>query len=117
MRYTLQKLSNQFHRVGLVLSMALVLLMPQMAFSETLEEEPSALAMTGDLILARPLLLAATVVGTAVYIVSLPFSLAGGNAKNAGETLVVGPAKATFVRCLGCKRSGYQKDVPSYDDK
>ena len=48
MRYTVKKLSNYCHRVGLVLSMALVLLMPQMAYSQTIEEDPSALAMAGD---------------------------------------------------------------------
>jgi len=41
-----------------------------------------------------------------VYPVSLPFSALGGNAAEAGEVLVVGPAKATFVRCLGCTRTG-----------
>jgi hypothetical protein len=107
----LQGLSDKLSRAGLALSMAIVLLMPQMAYSQSIEEDPSALAMAGDLIIARPLLLVATVVGTAFYIVSLPFSLAGGNAGKAGETLVLGPAMSTFVRCLGCTRSGYNKDV------
>ncbi len=79
--------------------------------ANTVEETPSALAMTGDALLIRPALLATTVVGTAVYIVSLPFSLLGGNAAEAGETLVVGPAKATFVRCLGCTKSGRKDDT------
>ncbi|MDI9243963.1 hypothetical protein [Marinobacter sp. CHS3-4] len=74
--------------------------------AQAIEEEPTALAMTGDALLARPALLATTVVGSVVYVVSLPFSLLGGNAAEAGETLVLGPAKATFVRCLGCTRMG-----------
>ena len=78
--------------------------------AQAVEEEPSALAMTGDAVLVRPLLLATTVVGTAVYIVSLPFSLLGGNAGEAGEVLVNGPAQATFVRCLGCTRSGRKQE-------
>lgn len=82
-----------------------------MAFSSVgharaVDESPSALAMTGDALFVRPVLLAATVVGSAVYLVSLPFSLLGGNAKEAGDVLVAGPAKATFVRCLGCTKSG-----------
>ena len=93
----------------MVLSLALVLIAPQVAYSQSVEEAPSALAMAGDLVLARPLLLVGTVVGTVFYVVSLPFSLAGGNAAEAGKTLVVGPAMATFVRCLGCTRSGYKK--------
>lgn len=116
MRTFLKQLNSRFHRGGLVLGLAALLLLPQMAYSQALDEDPSALAMAGDLVIARPLLLGATVLGSVVYVVSLPFSLAGGNAGEAGETLVVGPAKATFVRCLGCTRSGYKKDVPSYED-
>lgn len=107
----MRALLKVFSRFTAVAGLALVLVLPQIAFSETVEEQPSAFAMTGDLLIARPFLLAATVVGTAVFVVSLPFSLAGGNAGEAADTLVVGPAKATFVRCLGCTRSGYKKDV------
>ncbi len=111
MRETMKKMANTLSRFGLGISMAFMLLGPQAGYSEAITEEPSALAMTGDLLIARPLLLATTVVGSALYVVSLPFSLAGGNSMDAAETLVIGPAKATFVRCLGCTRSGYNKDV------
>lgn len=68
-----------------------------------IEDEPRFFGMMGDLLIARPLLLAATAVGTGIFLVSLPFSLLGGNAKEAANTLVVGPARQTFVRCLGCR--------------
>ena len=110
-------LSDTFSKWVTAFSLALVLLVPQMAYSQAVEEEPSAVAMAGDLVLARPLLLGTTVVGTVLYVVSLPFSLAGGNAKEAGKTLVVGPALATFVRCLGCTRSGYKKDVVTFESE
>ncbi len=103
-------------RWTMTFSLALVLLIPQIAYSQAVEETPSSLAMVGDLIIARPLLLAATAIGTVIYVVSLPFSLAGGNALAAGETLVVSPAKATFVRCLGCTRSGYKKKVVNINE-
>lgn len=74
----------------------------------TVEEEPTALAMTGDLVLVRPFMLATTAVGSAVWLVSLPFSLAAGNSMQAADTLVVGPAENTFFRCLGCTQSGYR---------
>ncbi|RMF16567.1 MAG: hypothetical protein D6758_07635 [Gammaproteobacteria bacterium] len=90
---------------------ALALVLPSAGYSEVLEEKPSALAMFGDAVFARPVLLTTTVVGSAIYVVSLPFSLAGGNAKEAAETLVMGPAKATFVRCLGCTKVGRKKEV------
>ena len=73
------------------------------------EAEPTALAMTGDLVIARPIGAVITVVGAAAFVVSLPFSAAGGNVEQAAETLVVGPARATFVRCLGCKTSGKRR--------
>lgn len=98
----------------LVISTALIISMPQMSLASDdaiVVEKPTALAMTGDAILARPVLFAMTIVGTALYLVSLPFSLAGGNAGEAGKVLVVKPAEATFVRCLGCKNSGYKPTV------
>jgi len=65
-------------------------------------ESPNFIAMTGDLILARPILLAATVIGAVLFVVSSPFSLLAGNWEQAADVLVLEPAKATFVRCLGC---------------
>ena len=43
----------------------------------------------------------ATVAGAAVYTVSLPFSLLGGNERAAREQLVYEPARFTFKRPLG----------------
>ncbi|WP_068827549.1 multidrug transporter [Pseudomonas sp. BMS12] len=73
-------------------------------------EAPPAYAMVGDLIVARPLLIAGTIIGAGVFLVSLPFTALGGNVKEAGEALVVEPGMAAFVRCLGCTESGYKKD-------
>lgn len=90
---------------------ACLLAFSSVGHARTVDESPSALAMTGDAILVRPALLATTIVGSAVYLVSLPFSLLGGNAAEAGEVLVVGPAKATFVRCLGCTKTGRKQET------
>lgn len=79
--------------------------------AQAIDEQPSALAMTGDALFARPALFAITLVGGAVYVVSLPFSLLGGNAEEAGETLFLGPARATFQRCLGCTRVGRKPET------
>ena len=54
-----------------------------------------------DAVLVRPLMLAGTAVGSVVYVVSLPFTLLGGNAGEAGKKLVVEPAAYTFARPLG----------------
>lgn len=90
---------------------ACLLAFSSIGHANTIEETPSALAMAGDAIFVRPALLATTIIGSAVYLVSLPFSLLGGNAGEAGEVLVLGPAEATFVRCLGCTRSGHKPDT------
>jgi len=73
-------------------------------------EAPPGYAMIGDLLVARPFLIGATAVGTAVFLVTLPFSALGGNVKESAQSLVGEPGKAAFVRCLGCTTSGYKKD-------
>ena len=65
-------------------------------------DRPSAAAMTADAVLARPVLLALTAAGTGLFVLTLPFSALGGNTGEAAKMLVVGPAKSTFLRCLGC---------------
>ncbi len=61
----------------------------------------SAESMVADVVIARPIGLVTTVVGSAVYVVSLPFSLLGGNEKQAREKLVKEPIDFTFKRPLG----------------
>ncbi|MEM6301242.1 MAG: hypothetical protein AAF749_05835, partial [Pseudomonadota bacterium] len=76
------------------------------------DEKPNGFAMTGDLLVARPIGLAMTVVGTAAFLVSLPFTALAGSVTESAETLVIGPAETTFMRCLGCREPGYSyKDV------
>lgn len=70
--------------------------------------QPTAEAMILDGLVYRPLSLAGTLVGTGIFIVTLPFSLIGGNPDQAGHVLVVEPAEMTFKRCLGC--------LPDYDN-
>jgi hypothetical protein len=81
---------------------ACLLVFASSGHAREVDQTPSALAMSGDALFARPVLFATTVVGSAVYLVSLPFSLLGGNEDEARKVLVYGPAKATFKRCLGC---------------
>ncbi|MFK7912411.1 MAG: hypothetical protein AB8B93_00740 [Pseudomonadales bacterium] len=70
------------------------------------EDDPSASEMAADLLVARPAGAVVTVLGAAFFVVSLPFSAAGGNLDSAAQTLVVNPARETFVRCLGCRNTG-----------
>lgn len=81
--------------------MAAALLAPNVQ-AEPINESPSAGAMIADAVVARPLYFALSQIGAAVYTVTLPFTLLGGNADQAAETLVVTPLQGAFVRCLGC---------------
>jgi hypothetical protein len=72
-------------------------------------QNPPAYAMLGDLLIARPLLVVATVIGAGAFVVSLPFTALGGGVGEAGQALVVEPAKAAFVRCLGCTGEGFEQ--------
>jgi hypothetical protein len=72
-----------------------------LAQGQTLDEENSGALMTADLLLVRPLGIVATVLGFAVFIVSLPFSAIGGNTKQASQKLVKEPGDFTFKRPLG----------------
>ena len=62
---------------------------------------PSYETMVVDTIVGKPLQLVNAVAGTAAYLVSLPFSLIGGNADQAQQKLFVEPWDA-MGRCLGC---------------
>jgi hypothetical protein len=74
--------------------------------------EPNMIKMGADLLVARPVLFAFTILGSVLYVISLPFSLPGGNYDQAAEVLVVGPARATFKRCLGCANSEEKRAGP-----
>ncbi len=68
-------------------------------------------AMTLDFLFVRPMGVVSVFFGTAVFIVSLPFSALGGNAGTAAKKLVAAPFNYTFKRKLGyfeeLKRGGY----------
>ena len=99
-------MQSQFANCLKVLAMALVLAFPATGWSNTVEETPSALAMTGDAFFVRPVMIVATVVGTAFFIVSSPFAALGGNVDESFEQLVANSFKTAFVRCLGCTVNG-----------
>ena len=64
-------------------------------------KEPSGDAMLYDTIVLRPVGIVATAVGSVFWLISLPFSAAGGNVDTATEKLVKEPAAFTFKRPLG----------------
>jgi hypothetical protein len=66
-----------------------------------LDDEHGAEKMAADVLVARPVGFAATVLGSVLYVISLPFSYAGGNQHEAQQALVEDPARFTFQRPLG----------------
>ena len=84
-------------------SLAFASMQPALAAIEIDETDfgPSYETMAVDTVVGKPLQLVAAVAGTAAYIVSLPFSLIGGNADQAQQKLFVEPWNA-MSRCLGC---------------
>ncbi|MES1950406.1 MULTISPECIES: hypothetical protein [unclassified Salinisphaera] len=95
--------------IVVVAALGLGLANPAAAIDDYAEPgKPSAAAMGVDALLVRPVSLAATVVGTGLFVVSLPFSLLGMNAGDAADRLVKEPGKYTFVRPLG----NFQENSP-----
>jgi hypothetical protein len=67
-------------------------------------QDPAAVSsgyMTADIVAARPVGLASTILGTATFIVSSPFSALGGNFEHSFTELVKKPFLYTFKRPLG----------------
>ena len=103
----LEKIKNRASLRTLALLAALLMCQPSFASEDDINK-PSGIAMATDLVIGRPALLVTTAIGTAVWLVALPFSALGGNVQESGEELVLQPAKATFLRCLGCSAGQYQ---------
>lgn len=66
------------------------------------ESKPHGGAMIADTVIARPIMIGATVIGVGLFVVSLPFALLGGNTGGVFHALVTTPAKTAFLRCVGC---------------
>jgi hypothetical protein len=57
--------------------------------------------MAVDLVIVRPLGLATTIVGAALTIVALPFTIPSGSVRESAQAMIVKPAEYTFKRPLG----------------
>jgi len=54
--------------------------------------------------------IAGTVLGAGLFVVTLPFTAPVGATKHSAKSFVVEPARAAFVRCLGCTETGRYKE-------
>ena len=60
-----------------------------------------ATSVAVDVAVARPVSFALTIVGSVLFVVSLPVAATSGCVGKAAHTLVAAPAKDTFTRPLG----------------
>jgi len=84
--------------VPIVCAAAIAIIIPSRAVGSP-HSDSTATAM--DALVGRPLGFAATVVGSAIFVVTLPFSATSGSIKSTAEALVLKPGRDTFVRPLG----------------
>jgi hypothetical protein len=105
--------------VAAILSLLAISTQPALAAIEIDETDfgPSYETMVVDTVVGKPLQLVNAVAGTAAYLVSLPFSLIGGNADQAQQKLFVEPWNA-MGRCLGCTvaEDNYYKSQATNDN-
>jgi hypothetical protein len=80
-----------------VLAISLTTVTPSLAD----ETRPTAATMIVDTVIARPACLVATVLGSAFFVLSLPWAACSHKIQAAADLLVVRPAQATFTRPLG----------------
>jgi hypothetical protein len=64
-------------------------------------DEDDPLDIIADVAIVRPGCFLATVGGSVIFVVGLPFAALSKSVKKTADTLVVKPAKATFTRPLG----------------
>jgi hypothetical protein len=64
-------------------------------------EEDKSLSALADVALVRPGCFLATIGGSALFVIALPFAAMSGSVKKTAHTLVGYPAKATFTRPVG----------------
>lgn len=94
-------------RLGvIVLLMAALVLPPALLQAQTtpaapMAPEPQATVVILDGLVGRPLGLAATVVGTATFLATLPFSIPTGDVGRAAQGMIVEPGAWTFTRPMG----------------
>ncbi len=95
---------NLLKRTIIIFIVVSLLAVPFSAFAaESLNrnKEISAGAMAADTLTLRPLGIISVVAGFGLFVISSPFSAAGGNIDKAWNAMVTKPVKFTFVRPLG----------------
>ncbi len=90
---------HDLRRAVVTISCVAVMAGSELAMAE--DGDADSGAMAADLIFVRPVSLVSTVVGAAIFVVTLPFTLPTQSTDEAGRVLVTGPLEYTFNRPLG----------------
>ena len=91
---------------GRLISWMLALALVAMPAGASAQQEDTisgdkATDMAVDVVLMRPLGLFATVLGAALTVVALPFTIPSGSVESSARELILKPAEYTFKRPLG----------------
>jgi len=86
---------------GLLAGVLLVMPVCAAAQADGTVSGDKATDMVVDVVVMRPLGLVATVVGTVLTVVALPFTIPSGSVEASARELIVKPAEYTFQRPLG----------------
>jgi hypothetical protein len=62
---------------------------------------PDPAVVAGDALVVRPLSFVATVIGSAVFVISLPVAATSGSIHSTADALILKPGRFTFQRPLG----------------
>ena len=83
----------------LIVFFAIVLGMGNVTISRASDDND--IATITDVTLVRPGCFVATLVGSAFFVIALPFAAMSGSVRSTADTLVMTPANATFTRPVG----------------
>ena len=68
---------------------------------EPMDPQTRGLAVVADILIARPLGLVATLAGSALFVIALPFEAMSGDISEPANLLMGEPARYTFTRPIG----------------
>jgi hypothetical protein len=94
-------MTRYFKRTVAALSCAALLGTSLPAVADEIRARDDGAYMLADLFLVRPIGLVGSVLGAAVFVVSLPFTLPTGSTGDAAKELLGKPLEYTFNRPLG----------------
>jgi hypothetical protein len=92
---------HTFRRALVALSCVALVAGSTPALAENIATSDDGAAMLGDLFIVRPISLVGSILGAAVWIVTLPFTLTTQSTDEAARELLGKPLEYTFNRPLG----------------